>query len=178
MIDANIVNGHTAVRFASTQTTLYIADATSLQWGTGDFAVEVVEMPGSSLEASTIISKLNSATMAGFEFEVGPNAGTEAYFSGMGLQISNPGSGNGSRFHVAGFRRRNGALEVRVDGTSVPGSFPGDLSEAQNGVTLGYNQVRGIGLIGDIAEVVAVKGTLSDADLTSLESYLRAKYNL
>ncbi len=31
---------------------------------------------------------------------------------------------------------------------------------------------------GDIAEMVAVKGSISNGDLSSLESYLKSKYNL
>jgi hypothetical protein len=78
-----------------------------------------------------------------------------------------------------------GLLEMRVDGAqqgmlSVSGSVnldaPGRATMIGHN---GYDPSSGFQAYkGDIAEIVAVKGTVSDAELASLEAYLMDKYGL
>jgi hypothetical protein len=76
-------------------------------------------------------------------------------------------------------------LEVRVDGArqgTLSISPPIDADAPGQAVIIGYNGYNPSpgfqAFKGDIAEIVAVKGPVTDAELQSLESYLKSKYAL
>jgi hypothetical protein len=75
--------------------------------------------------------------------------------------------------------RRNGVLDNRTVGNT----FMNDVDNKATPVTLGGMRSTptsgaGFNFNGDIAEAVAVSGSLGDADLALLEAYLIAKYAL
>ena len=93
-----------------------------------------------------------------------------------------------STVHILGARRIGNTLEIRVDGTSSntltdnTGSVTVDISAVGSSGVIGANggntspefqQVHG-----DIAELVAVNGTLTASDLASLEGYLKDRYGV
>jgi hypothetical protein len=76
--------------------------------------------------------------------------------------------------------RRNGATcETRVDGVATPGMGCSTvLVNAAGAPVLLGRSYDGFGSTEDYAEIVAVKGTLSDSDVGKLEAYFKAKYGL
>jgi hypothetical protein len=87
--------------------------------------------------------------------------------------------------HLLTGRRFGSTLEIRVDGTSEAQTVittPVDVSAPGWAGIIGqdgYNPTPGFqALQGDIAEMIAVQGTLADADLRKLECHLLLKYGL
>ncbi len=86
--------------------------------------------------------------------------------------------------HLLGGRRTGNTLEIRVDGQSsgtlTDGSVAVDVSAAGANAAIGANggnlSPEFQQLHGDVAEIVAVHGTLAPADLASLEQYLMTRY--
>jgi hypothetical protein len=182
--------------------TLEIADAPSLQWGTGDFLVEVV--------ASNNYNFLGSATVGTFwswqdgsykRYRYGEVYSKIASGFGPGPTIvANDWTDHSYKFiasiddqdvlrttedterHLLGLRRKGGVLELRKDGSAVV---------TRNDATVGAADVSSPGTkvyiggrpnlthwVGGIWEVIAVKGTVDDAALAGLESYAKRKYGL
>jgi hypothetical protein len=94
-----------------------------------------------------------------------------------------------STVHLLGGRRFGDTLEMRVDGVSSntltsAAEVNVDISATGASAAIGQN---GFGsppgpefqqYHGDIAEIIAVGGTLSDGDLALLEAYLKTKYGI
>jgi hypothetical protein len=79
-----------------------------------------------------------------------------------------------------GARRTAGTnLEVRVNG-SVATAVTVSVSAVGVPLSLGLDVANGANqqMMGDMAEVVAIHGTLAGANLACVESYLLAKYGL
>jgi hypothetical protein len=177
-----IANGLPAVRFDGAATYLSLTDGDSLRFATGDFTIEVVAAvrgtaltnlygksnPGSPF-AGTVLFMNFSSTKAGAQVDANHSAtGTT---SGL----------NDGKFHLFGMRRNSGTLEVRVNGLaegSLATAGSVDVSATGAAPTIGGQASKVQMLNGDIAEVIIVKGALSDTDLKSLESYLKGRYNL
>jgi hypothetical protein len=91
-----------------------------------------------------------------------------------------------STAHLLGARRTGGTLEIRVDGESsstlTAGSVAVDISAVGSNAAIGANggnlSPEFQQLHGDVAEIVAVHGTLAPADLASLEQYLMTRYGI
>jgi hypothetical protein len=78
-------------------------------------------------------------------------------------------------------QRTGATLDLRVNGASLGTSISGQNDVSSPGAIVqigsGFNgQI--LRLDGDVAEVLAVKGTLAAGDRTGLEGYLRTKYGL
>ena len=81
--------------------------------------------------------------------------------------------------HAFACQRVGATLDLRVDGVSVGTSTSddADVSEPGSSVAIGSSSSgQVLRFDGDIAEVLAVRNTLSTADRTSLETYVRRKF--
>lgn len=94
------------------------------------------------------------------------------------------GGHNDGTVRVVGVRKTGDKLEIRVGGTKID-----ELADAGGYDTTGFDAVGKpayIGgrpaliqaLVGDIAEVMAVKGNVSDAEQSKIESFLKTRYGL
>jgi hypothetical protein len=87
--------------------------------------------------------------------------------------------------HLLGIRRAGSTLEVRVDG-ALSSSLTGpqvastDVSARGSDAIIGHNgyapRPEAQQVHGDIAEMLAVRGAVSDAELAGLERYLIERY--
>ncbi len=160
-LDPEVLNGHDAVRCDYYGAQITIADAPTLDWGTGDFAIAMVVRG----YAGNVWSG-NGVSLS--------NASDGTWSLSAGGQSAGVGTSATSGFHVV--VARGATLSLDVDGTVTTG--PASTSALGGGaVTLGAAN-SGANIEDEIAEVVAVKGTLSDPDLASLVGYLRAKFAL
>lgn len=179
------IGGKPAIHFTG-GTHLAVADAASLQWGTGDFHVSVV------LKHNTLGSTYGmvfSKQEAGNPFP-GPgifaNYPLPAQGTAIGGQvnyntyISSAATGlNDNVGRQFSLTRTAGVISVRVNGTQTTGASSAINVDAVGRVlSLGANATGGQALAGDIAEVIAVKGAISGGTMASLEGYLKAKYSL
>jgi hypothetical protein len=201
-LTAAAIGGMPALHFAKGAGTttpgdmLSIADASSLQWGTGDFYVVVVanfdntladgaeegvgalfdkasnasNFPGPFLTANIIGAITTSQTGLGFSTSVA---------SGDWVLTNTPY--NNSTSHAFAMQRVGLTLDLRVDGASVGTSTSDGIDVSTPGTPVsigGTTNGQGIRLDGDIAEILAVKGTLAASNRTGIESYVRTKYAL
>lgn len=206
-VDAAAKNGHAAVRFspaAGSCRHLEIPNAgTGFDWDSSDFAVEIVakyvnDNTSSATPADNYAmffsKQVVGADAAGFRlYGNGPDTGvsgantTSAYTEvfkaydsqNYGVSSATTGSNDGA-FHIFGGRLTGTHnLEIRVDGVSTVNSASSSSSLTNTVATsIGGDPSNKYCVDGDIAEVVAYKGTLSDMDLATLETYFKTKYAL
>jgi hypothetical protein len=183
------VGGLPVVAFDGTRF-LLVPSSASLAWGTGDFGMFVVFRSRNPLGSfGLIVGKYNAvAPFAGpnlYSNYFAPQPTTEIVgrADGNHLARSSDGGFNDDKPHIAGMRRSGATIEVRVDGVASVNADAGspdgsaiDVSAGDASVAIGYR--NGAGLRGDIAEIVCVKGNLTDAEVSQIEAYFRAKYGL
>ena len=184
--------GLPAAHFDGTQTFMSIADAPSLQWGTGDFVLEVVARYSSALGTpdQNLFQKAPSAAPYAGPFLAAASSkgsvanGVRAQLS-VDTYVSSPTGNLQDAPHLFGMRRNGSTLELRIDGnlvatTAITGIL--DVSAAGRAVMFGQNgYAPGNGLQaldGDISEMIAVAGGTTAADIANLECYLTSKYGL
>jgi hypothetical protein len=191
------INGFPSVTFQGPITFLRIADAASMQWGTGDFLVEaVVRCQGQSAPDAMLYQKteeaspwngaslyLNADKPMTTALAAGQASGTVYVVSAPPPTTFDDGS-----VHLLGVRRSGNTLEVRVDGapSSIMNASVGTINVSVSGADaiIGQNGSQGGAtptsefqqLWGDIAEMVGVGGALNQTELSSLEQYLKARY--
>jgi hypothetical protein len=187
-----VVNGLPVIRFANTA--LQVTDSATLQWGTDDFALLVVagykNATTSGLGYGMFVAKQETpypyAGPALWGNYTAPSLNTviglQADSSGTRYAISTAAKNDGVIRLYTG-RRVGTSLEVRVNGTAQGTATATSVNVSAPGRPLFIGGVPGTttvsqALDGDIAEIVAVHGALSDAELTQLETYLKAKYGL
>jgi len=191
---ASAINGLPAVTFDGAQSHLEIADALTLRWGTGDFAILVVARGAPSQATNAMLyQKSNlSSPFAGPNFYVNADKPSSSRRAQIQLDASTytgtlAGVGDTvARLFVGARRAASGAsvLEMRVNGATETTLSIGavDIDAVGQAVIIGhngYNPNSGFQAFeGDIAEVCAVRGALSDAELDDLEGYLMSKYAL
>jgi hypothetical protein len=205
MLVAGVINGKPVVRFDGSMTGLQVTDSSSLQWGTDDFTVEVVAsftnsttvgqgyglifskqldttspFPGPSLWANYPITGDGGTTIV-------PILGVQLQ-GGAGFFATSPVATalNDGNPRLLGGRRVGGTnIEARINGAQVgtavsPSAI--DISATGFPLFMGAQITTSNAVVqalkGDIAEVVAVHGAITTADLMQLESYLRTKYGL
>ena len=80
--------------------------------------------------------------------------------------------------HIFVGKRAGTTIDARVDGASVGTAMAAqNVDDMGTGTTLGAAGDASIyRMNGDIAEVIAVKGTISANDQAGIEAYLKAKY--
>jgi hypothetical protein len=184
--NGSVINGFPALHFdkANTQS-LSLVDSSSLQWGTGDFLIEVVvrwDNDGSNGEFGLPYGKIGQSS--GVVFIAGDaqndDNGLSAAIDGQNL-IAYTAGYNDNKARLVAFRRSGSTLELRVNGSQVASQAQSgtvDVSASGVDAVIGDDGMGDIPLDGDIAEVVGVKGATSSQDLSSLEAFLKAKYNL
>jgi hypothetical protein len=199
-------NGHPAVRFeASRKTVLLVSDAPSLHFGSGDLTIEVVVGYHNKSNGGMPVDHLDGwgyvfNKMVGNRLGVGlmgnwPTSETSPIGSQFGCETTEQGGSllskamgyNDDKPRLWGMRRVGGTVELRRNGM-VDNS--GKWSPAVNvdamgtpPISIGARLYEGqtnasFPLDGDIAEVVALKGTILPEQLATLESYLVDKYAL
>lgn len=192
----------------TTHPNLRIPDAPDLQWGTGGYALALViayANPAGYDEwggYASVWSKVEdpwpyygvalTANVAGILYPDGGQSiavnafgwwvSVSSYSAASGI-ISATGMNSGAFHVVVAERDATGkTLTLRVDGArtdlAVP---PHETNAATIDVAIGGRPLPNAviePLAGEIAELLAVKGALTDADESCLEAYLRAKYAL
>ncbi len=207
VVDAAL-GGMPVVRFNGSSDYLIVADSPSLEFGTGDFLIAEVAQHTTPTDAGVgygfLFSKqdevhapyLGPALIAntglltsGIQAQVA--SGTGSVFSGL------TGYNNGTPFYVTMHRfavtsdagaeaAALATLNLRIGGADAGAAtgagYADNVSAGDGGAGSwplyigGNNQKQDVR--GDIAEVIAIKGSIADADLASLEAYLKAKYGL
>ncbi len=194
-------NGHPGFGFHETEA-LVIADNASLQWGTGDFLVEVVASNNFNdptpdggttfkYQDGNYTRRRYGETYSKLVGAFGPGPvlvyndwsnrtwATVGAVDGANTLLRAPYDQN-TKIHLLGLRRKAGVIELRVDGAvkdtqSDAGAL--DLSNVGTPVSIG-GRANLTELVGGMWEVVAVKGATSDADLAAFENYAMSKYGL
>jgi hypothetical protein len=165
-LDPAGVNGFDGVQCPTTAyedpvsaTSISVNDAPTLDWGTGDFAVAMV-VKASTTGAVPFWSgngvSLSAATSGAFTLQAGNASATT--------------TGSASTFQVV--IARGDALDLHVGSASTTS---GINTEALTGgvVNLCSGQYAA-----EIAEVIAVKGSLGDAGVVNVQAYFQAKFGL
>jgi hypothetical protein len=176
---------------------LVIADAPSLQWGTGPFYIAIVgdfdnplDAGGPEREVGLLYGKwaLDASSALALTGNI-PLSIDASSPIGLGLSTNtangdwvytNTAYDDGTP-HLFSAQRVSGNLVLRVDGVNVATSPVGsdDIGIVGAPVTIGSGSSgRSIRLDGDIAEMLAVEGTLAKTDRDDLEQYLLSKYGL
>lgn len=201
----DVVNGHAALRFEPNAsggnpddpTSLLVSDSSSLQFGKDDFAYILV-MRWSN-EVTTRQTYAGSGVILGKQLMPFPYPGIllmanyPAFFGGapassrlaVQLEVGGPfavsySDGlNDSKFRVHVVRRLGTDLALRINGVREGGTILSahfDVSAIGAPLVIGGNPQAP--LRGDIAELVALRGTTTDADLAGIEVKLMDKYAL
>jgi hypothetical protein len=181
------INGKAVIRFNPPSATfpyLTIPDATTLRLGTGDFYItSVARRPVDNGSLGCVLSKQNAAgPYAGYALYVNvsaPHAGGQLDANTNVLSSGGPyGDGVARQF---GFARATNTATLRVNG-ATEGTLPATaVNSDAPGVALSIGGIVPNGLhplVGDLAELVVVKGTISGSDMAAIEAYLQAKYAL
>ena len=205
-VNATAINGLPAIEFAiPTQQNapsqwLDIADSASLQFGTGDFAIFMVAEYTNDTTGNGGSQAMFYYKVAGNTVPTGPQLiGNSASGANNTLEsrvrarltatdaVNSTNTGyNDGKFHRIGIRRNGQALEVWTDGTltslTPDAGAAGDVSATGTDVNIGAAETGGnfvnYRLAGAIAEVIGVKGTISDGDVGNLDGYFKSKYGL
>lgn len=178
-------NGARCVDFDGATQYLTIPDSASLELGQGDFLIEVV--------VATTSATGNIGALFGKTIPSPPYAGPALYVNGLGSSValasldandqvgsSVSGINDGTARVVGMWRHETFYVDARVDGTtasaalatvdvSAPGAF------AYIGASFANGNVSA-GMTGQIAEIIAIKGTVSASSVAALEGYLKGKY--
>ncbi|MDB4937257.1 MAG: hypothetical protein JWP87_4229 [Labilithrix sp.] len=184
------INGHSVVHFAGHEY-LRIGDSPTLQWAANDFAFYVVmrhENGPSALPPFAIVYAKwtdNGPPAPGF-FMWASYPGSTGYVTRLDEnQVTGSDGGlNDGTMRLVGARRAGNSLELRVSGNQVSLladagiADPAGFNAAGIPAFIGGREAQLQQLRGDIAEIVAVKGVLTDLEQTTLEVYLKKKYGL
>ena len=190
---ANAIGTAPVVRFDGTSY-LVIQDDASLQFGTGDFLIAVVARHATPvnigwgyglfyIKYELALPFTGPALLANTEERTTQIAAQIAYHQAS-IETAQSGLNDGQP-RVLVMRRRAspglGSLELRVNGATsainTGSAYTADVSAPGRPVFIaGTPDMQNI--MGDIAEVVAVKGAIPDAEVTALEGYLETKYGL
>ncbi len=203
-INATAINNLPAIMFAIPQQAnaaspyLDIVDSASLEFGTGDFSIFMVAEYDNPTTNSNNTQGTFYTKVAGNTTPTGPQlygngagptpnsivAVVRARIDATDNVDSTAANYNDGKYHRVGVRRTGATLQVWTDGTNAAltpdagGNV--DVSASGTDVTIGATILNGVAqrLSGGIAEVVGVKGTLSDGDAANLDGYFKTKYAL
>jgi hypothetical protein len=187
------IGGHPAVRFDGTHY-LVIKDAASLQLGTGDFVVALVARHTTPTNVGWgygifYIKYEVPYPYTGPQLTGNTEQGTTQAFAQLTyhdaiVDTAQSGLNDGQPMLLVMHRRAAGnqsSLEIRLNGASsaiaTGGDYAVDVSALGRPLFLGGTP-NNQNVVGDIAEVVTVKGATPDADVIALEACLMAKYGL
>ncbi len=182
------VGGKPALHFSGAQY-LQIADTTSLQWAASDFSLFMVERHTNDPAVYAILyTKWTDDGAQGFPgfflwADYPTSSGIVTRLDTQNI-VFGPDGGNDGVARVVGARKNGSDLQLYSGGKLV-----GEMADASVANPAEFNAAtipayiggrpQGIQMLqGDVAEVIGVKGTLSDKELADLHAYLKAKYNL
>jgi hypothetical protein len=172
-----------------TQTTLpqalLLGDGPAIQWGNGDFAVFCVcSWPKMQSGRAALWAKVDEASatpeglVLGFTRDATGNANLLAEL-GPGLVRRSASAPTDTVLHRFAWVRQANRLAMRVDGAEVY-ALDGagqDVTNAGKPVAIGRarnaKEASNPYFLGDVAEIVAVKGALSLAEIQGVELYLK-----
>jgi hypothetical protein len=197
VVDGNALAGRPAVRLNGKADYFVVQDHPSLEFSTGDFAIALVTahttpVGGSLWGYGLFYSKqqdsppfVGPALVANTPSRTGALQGQVALNTPSLLVTSEMDFNQGQPLYIVMRRLAvgagNAALSLRVNGVdAVAGMGPGyslDVSAFGYPLRIGGSG-RQQDVTGVLAEVLAVKGTLSDADLARLDAYVKAKYGI
>lgn len=191
---ASSINGLPAVTFDGAQSHFQIVDTLTLRWGTGDFALLVVARGAPSEGTNAMLYQKSNlgSPYAGPNFYVNADKPSPSRRAAIQLDATTytgtlAGVGDTIPRLFGGTRRvatGTSVLEMRVNGATESTLIGGvvDIDATAQPAIIGhngYNPAAGFqAFAGDIAEVCAVKGTVTDEELDDLEGYLMSKYAL
>jgi hypothetical protein len=186
------IGGKTAVHFDGTDY-LVVADSPSIQFGMGDFVVAMVVQhttPTSGRWTYGLLygkQNVHAPAFPGFAlvansvtYEAGVLWAQVAFDKNSLVTTVEADFNDGHPFYVV-VHRLGSNLSIRVNGCLlVNGAGVGytvDVSAAGYALVIGGSDIQQ-DIVGDIAEVVAVKGATSASDIGNLEAYFKTKYGL
>jgi hypothetical protein len=192
VVITGLVNGHAAVRFDGQMTFMQMPDVATTQWGTGDYAVVVVAAVRNAASTDVVHGY---AMLYGKSSQTYPYAGAVLFMNWPIPSASTKAAAqadathnavgttsglNSGMFHLFAMRHHGTMLEVRVDGQAeAQADVTGVTADAPGAKPTIGGQAKIVQMLdGDIAEVVAVKGAVSDSDMAALEAFLKKKYAL
>ncbi len=194
---ASSLNGRDTLAFSETGgigACVSVADVVSLQFGTGDFAMFMVarytnipDLLGAGDSTATFFAKVQVASPATGAHLFGNTSSDAKLQLWLSNQSGNQALGatgalNNNVFHRFGATRRGLDLEVWVDGASdgkVTLGGAADLSQVGRPLDIGgVPESSRSSLLGNIAEVVVIKGNATNAKLADLDAYFKAKHGL
>jgi len=167
---------------------LQIADRASLQWSASDFSVFCVERHTNPTTSYALLYAkwTDVPPFPGFFLwaDYPTTTGFVTRLDENNAAFSTDAGYNDETLRVVGARKHGNDLQLFV-GSTLAGenaattvADPAGFDAVGLPVYLG-GRPAGIQMLqGDISEVVAVKGTLTDAEMTNLQAYLKAKYSL
>jgi hypothetical protein len=167
-LDPEIAHGHDAVTcgaLSGNGTSLTILGSPSLQLGTGDWAIALVYKPDPGTGEITMWDQ--SGVLSWLQTD----PATTSVHDGTAV-VSGALTANHFQYLLA-FDRGSSLSLLSSTVSEMTGSAPGDIS---GNVTLCGNP--NAFQYAELAEVVAVKGTLGDSDIASLVLYLKTKFAL
>jgi len=187
------LNGEPALLFDGQGQYLMISDASSLQFGSGDFTLAAVLSHTTHLDTAwgygCIVSKqeptggfVGASLWGNSENRTGQLMGQLVYHEQHVLTAAQ--DLNDGRPLVVLLQRRTTSSGTRLllrvnrsEARSTPRAAT-DVSALGSNLHIGGTPDARQALLGNIAELVAIKGPLSAADTEALEAYLFAKYDL
>jgi hypothetical protein len=170
-VDTGVLNGHDAVVCPGNGSWLNISDGPTVQFGTGDFGIVAV---GKYFVDEYVWGKMDPAT-TGPGLQFGLSGGNYVLVAESGakalLAQTTPNS-----FHIVAAR---GALfRIVADLQAVQSQLnTSDLSYPSGAVHI-CQTPSASAVPNELAELIVVKGTLSDADLTRTTTYLKNRFKL
>ena len=170
-IDPSALNGQDAIRCPGNGIYMAVPDAAPLQWGTGPFLIAmVVRNDANQTSESRYWSKDIGGTGVAFTQNVPGSlrlmAATESVIVAVPFAAA---------FHIAIMRGPD--LKLQVDESTATGpTVTANLDNTGAPVLLCMGGTNTQTM--EIAEVVAVKGAVTDMDVEKLETYLSMKFGL
>jgi hypothetical protein len=191
-IDPAAIGGKPAVHLNGSTDYFVIQDSPSLQFGTDDFAIAVVAehtTPGTGQWGYGLLytKQIPTVPYPGQCIAANSVDRSAALFTQVAnqsqswIQTTATDFNTGRPFFVVVRRIAGTTLSLRVNGSyGASATGPGyalDVSASGYPLRIGGTDKQQ-DVLGDIAEVVAMQGSLSALDLANLEGYLAAKYGL
>jgi hypothetical protein len=191
---ANSLNNLTTIAFDGTSSTcMTVPDAVGLRVGAGDFAVFVVarytttgSSPPSAAGTFWFKRLAESNPKPGIMLIGNVPASTSIWLwqnQNTGNSVGGATMGlNDNNFRRLGGTRRGNDLEVWVNGNSdgklTVAAVIDDSTETRDVYIGAHPDSTGGFLTGNIAEIVFVKGSISNTDIGKLDAYFKAKWAL
>lgn len=188
------INGRPAVHFsdANMGTVLTIADSATLNWGTKDYAIWIVgeytnKPSGSNADQGCFFNKYDTLAAGVYGPFLFGNPSVNGYVTigfgtGAGLSYATVQTAyNDGAPRLYSAHRTPMELDLRVNGNIVAADSKAATDLASPGIPvrigmeLDGNRRR---LKGDVAEIIAVRGTFTLQDVQKVDAYLTTKYAL